>query len=113
MKNGLYYTGDLGCTDEDGYLYVVGRKRDIIKVAGFRISAKEIEEALMEIDEIHEVAVIGVEDPVLGEAIKAFNEVLELRANDRASEMYIERCNALAKDPPPADCDGVFTMTTK
>lgn len=72
LKNGLYYTGDLGRTDEDGYLYIIGRKKDIIKVAGFRISAKEIEEALMEIDEIHEAAVIGVEDPVLGEAIKAF-----------------------------------------
>ena len=71
LKNGLYYTGDLGKMDEDGYLYVVGRSRDIIKVGGFRVSAKEVEEALLEIDHIHEVAVIGVADATLGEALKA------------------------------------------
>ena len=68
----MYYTGDIGRMDEDGYIYVVGRIKDIIKVGGFRVSPKEIEEALLRIDEIHEVAVIGVDDPILGEAIKAF-----------------------------------------
>lgn len=72
LKNGLYYTGDLGKMDEDGYIFVVGRTKDIIKAGGFRVSAKEVEEALLEIDEIHEVAVIGVNDELLGEAIKAF-----------------------------------------
>ena len=72
FKDGLYYTGDIGRMDEQGYLYVVGRSKDIIKAGGFRISAKEVEDALLEIDEIHEVAVIGVDDPILGEAIKAF-----------------------------------------
>lgn len=71
MKHGLYYTGDLGIEDEEGYYFVVGRTKDIIKPGGLRVSAKEIEEALLELKEIHEVAVIGVEDPVLGEAIKA------------------------------------------
>jgi long-chain acyl-CoA synthetase len=71
-KNNLYYTGDLGVVDEDGYFYVVGRSKHVIKVGGFRVSAKEIEEALLEIDEIHEVAVIGVSDEILGEAIKAY-----------------------------------------
>ena len=70
-KHGLYYTGDLGRMDEDGYLYVVGRTKDMIKVGGERISAKEIEEAILELCEVQEVAVIGVEDPTLGEAIKA------------------------------------------
>ena len=72
LKNGLYYTGDLGRMDEDGFLYVVGRIKDMIKVGGERISAKEIEEAILEIKEVHEAAVIGVEDQTLGEAIKAF-----------------------------------------
>jgi len=71
LKNGLYYTGDIGRMDEDGYIYVVGRVKDIVKVGGFRVSPKEIEEALLRIDEIHEAAVIGVDDPILGEAIKA------------------------------------------
>lgn len=72
LKNDLYYTGDLGIVDEDGYFFVVGRSKHIIKVGGFRVSAKEIEEALLEINEIHEVAVIGVKDDVLGEAVKAY-----------------------------------------
>lgn len=72
LKNGLYFTGDLGVEDEDGYLYVVGRKKDMIKVGANRISPKSIEEKLLENPGIHEVAVIGVEDEVLGEAIKAY-----------------------------------------
>jgi long-chain acyl-CoA synthetase len=72
LKDGLYYTGDIGTMDEQGYLYVVGRSKDFIKARGFRISAKEVEDALLEIDEVHEAAVIGVGDPILGEAIKAF-----------------------------------------
>jgi len=72
LKNGLYYTGDLGKMDEDGFLFIVGRKKDFIKVGGFRVSAKEIEEAILEINDIHETAVIGVDDTILGEAIKAF-----------------------------------------
>ncbi len=72
LKNGLYHTGDIGKMDEDGYIYVVGRDKDIIKVGGFRVSTKEIEDALLKINEIHEVAAIGVEDPILGEAIRVF-----------------------------------------
>ena len=72
LKDGLYYTGDIGEMDEEGYLYVVGRSKDFIKAGGFRISAKEVEDALLEIDDIHEAAVLGVDDPIMGEAIKAF-----------------------------------------
>jgi acyl-CoA synthetase (AMP-forming)/AMP-acid ligase II len=72
LKNGLYFTGDLGRADDDGYIFIVGRKKDIIKVKGFRVSAKEIEERLMEMEEVVEAAVIGIPDPVLGEAVKAF-----------------------------------------
>jgi long-chain acyl-CoA synthetase len=51
---------------------VVGRKKDMIKVGANRISPKEIEEKLLENPQIHEVAVVGVEDEILGEAIKTF-----------------------------------------
>jgi len=71
LKYGMYFTGDLGKKDEDGFIYVVGRTKDMIKVKGFRIGAKEIEEKILEIDEVHETAVIGVDDPILGEAILA------------------------------------------
>ncbi len=47
------------------------------------------------------------------EAIKYFEEALKIRPDDGPSNLYIERCKMLVKDPPPADWDGVFTMTTK
>ncbi len=72
LKHGHYYTGDLGYEDSDGYIFLTGRARDIIKAGGNRISAKEIEDVVLEIPGVLETAVIGVPDEVLGEAIKAF-----------------------------------------
>lgn len=71
LRHGMYFTGDLGRQDEDGFFYVVGRTKDMIKVKGFRVGAKEIEEAILEMEEVHETAVVGVDDPILGEAILA------------------------------------------
>ncbi len=71
IRNGYYHTGDLGQIDEEGYIYVVGRMKDMIKSNGFRVSAREVEDAIMEIDGIVEVAVTSVEDEATGEAIKA------------------------------------------
>jgi len=72
LRDGVYYTGDLGVMDEEGFLYVVGRKKEIIKSGGFRVSSKEVEEALLEHADVHEAAVVGVVDEIFGEAIKAF-----------------------------------------
>ena len=72
LRNGLYFTGDLGVMDEEGFLYVVGRSKDMIKVGANRISAKEIEEKLVAFEPILEIAVVGIPDEILGEAIKAF-----------------------------------------
>lgn len=77
LKGGLYRTGDIGRMDEEGFLYVVGRSKDMIKIGGNRVSAKEIEEALHEHPAVVEAAVIGVPDDVLGEAAKAFLVVRE------------------------------------
>ena len=67
-----YHTGDLATRDEEGFLYVVGRNREMIKSGAHRISPKEIEETLVEHPEVHEAAVIGVPDEILGESIRAF-----------------------------------------
>ncbi len=72
LKNGVYLTGDLGKQDDDGYFFIVGRKKDVIKVKGFRVSAKEIEEKLLGLDGVIEAAVIAIPDEILGEAVKAF-----------------------------------------
>lgn len=68
----ILYSGDLFKTDEDGYFYFVGRKDDIIKSRGEKVSPKEVENVLYSLEDILEVAVIGVPDPILGQAIKAF-----------------------------------------
>lgn len=67
----VLYSGDLFRADEDGYLYFVGRKDDIIKSRGEKVSPKEIENTLYALHGVREAAVIGVPDPVLGMAIKA------------------------------------------
>ncbi|MCK4515018.1 MAG: long-chain fatty acid--CoA ligase, partial [Spirochaetaceae bacterium] len=72
LRNGRYFTGDLGMEDEEGFLFVTGRSKDIIKVKGFRVSPREIEERLLELDGVSEAAVIGVSDDLLGEAPVAY-----------------------------------------
>jgi acyl-CoA synthetase (AMP-forming)/AMP-acid ligase II len=67
-----YRTGDLGYLDEDGFLFIVGREREFIKSGAHRVSAKEIEESIFSAGQIHEVAVIGVADELIGERIRAY-----------------------------------------
>jgi acyl-CoA synthetase (AMP-forming)/AMP-acid ligase II len=71
LKNGKLYTGDLARRDADGYIWITGRRREIIKAGGNRVSAREVEERILEHEGVAEVAVFGVFDDVLGEAIKA------------------------------------------
>lgn len=68
----LLYTGDLFKKDEDEYLYFIARKDDLIKTKGERVSPKEIENTLCEINGVVEAAVVGVPDDIFGQAIKAF-----------------------------------------
>ena len=68
----LLFSGDLFQRDEEGFLYFVARKNDLIKVKGERVSPKEIENVLCDMDGIFESAVIGVPDEIFGHAIKAF-----------------------------------------
>lgn len=73
----VLHTGDLFRMDEEGYLYFVARKDDIIKSRGEKVSPKEVEDALYSLPGIREAAVLGEEDPVLGQAIRAFVSLRE------------------------------------
>jgi fatty-acyl-CoA synthase len=68
---GWHHTGDIGYRDEDGYFYIVDRKKDMIISGGFNVYCAEVEAAVMELPEIRECAVIGVPDEKWGEAVKA------------------------------------------
>lgn len=70
--NGWFLTGDLGYMDEEGYFYVVDRKKDVIIAGGFNIYPREVEEVLYEHDAIQECVVVGVPDPYRGETVKAY-----------------------------------------
>jgi long-chain acyl-CoA synthetase len=67
----VLYSGDLFRADEDGYLYFVARKDDMIKTRGEKVSPKEVEEVLYKLHGIAEAAVVGVQDDLLGQAVKA------------------------------------------
>ncbi|MBO9129444.1 long-chain-fatty-acid--CoA ligase [Bacillus sp. 165] len=72
LKNGWFYTGDLARMDEEGYIYIVDRKKDMILVGGYNVYPREVEEVLYQHPAIVEVAVIGVPDKEYGEIVKAF-----------------------------------------
>jgi len=71
FHDGWLKTGDLAYMDEDGYFYIVGRSSDMIKSGAHRISPKDIEEVILELEGVEEVAVVGVNDELLGQVIKA------------------------------------------
>jgi len=71
IKNGWLRTGDLATVDEDGYIYLTARKKEIIKVGGKRVSPKEIEEVIVGMQGVIDCTVEAKIDEVLGEAIKA------------------------------------------
>jgi len=71
IRNGWFHSGDIGKLDEDGYLYIVGRKKDMILRGGYNIYPREIEELLYEHPAVEEAAVVGVKHEELGEEIKA------------------------------------------
>jgi len=72
LQKGWFLTGDIGVMDEDGYVRIVDRKKDMVVVSGFNVYPNEIEECLAGHPGIDEAAVIGVPDGATGEAVKAF-----------------------------------------
>ncbi|MCS7251734.1 MAG: long-chain fatty acid--CoA ligase [Thermoflexus sp.] len=72
LRNGWLYTGDIARMDEDGYFYIVDRKKEMIKPGGYQVWPREVEEILAQHPKIKEAAVAGIPDPHLGEAVKAW-----------------------------------------
>lgn len=109
----VLHTGDLFRTDDEGYLYFVGRKDDIIKTRGEKVSPREVEEVLHALAGVAEAAVIGVPDDVLGQAIKA---VIRLQAGAELTQQDVLRhCAARLEDfmvPKSVEFREVLPQTT-
>ncbi|MCG3159604.1 MAG: Long-chain-fatty-acid--CoA ligase [Acidobacteria bacterium] len=101
LRDGWLYTGDVARMDEDGFFYIVQRKKDMIIVSGFNVYPNEVEDVLFTHPAILEAAVIGVPDEYRGEAVKAF---IVLRPGATATaEDVLEFCRAnLAKYKVPS-----------
>jgi long-chain acyl-CoA synthetase len=72
IKDGWLYTGDIGKMDQEGYFYIVDRKKDMVIAGGYNIYPREIDEVLFEHPKILEACAVGIPDPYRGETIKAF-----------------------------------------
>jgi len=90
FKDGLFHTGDLGKLDEDGYLYVVGRTKDMIVTGGYNVYASDVEDAIMYNSKIEDCAVVGIPDKQWGEKLVA---VVALKKGESTTEEeLIEFC---------------------
>lgn len=110
-KDGWLHTGDIGYRDEDGYFYFSDRKSNLIKSAGENVSSEEVENLLSSHPQIVEAAVIGIEDKICCELIKAFvvlkegaeltsQEIIEYCSHNLASfkvPTFVEKCTALPR----------------
>jgi long-chain acyl-CoA synthetase len=100
LRNGWFHSGDIGHLDEDGFLYITERKKDMIIRGGFNIYPRDIEEILFGHPAVLEAAVVGVPDAKLGEEVKAY---VVLRPGQHATaDELLELCRAqLAKYKTP------------
>ncbi|MFH1415350.1 MAG: class I adenylate-forming enzyme family protein [Elusimicrobiota bacterium] len=108
LEKGWLRSGDLGYTDEEGDLYIIDRKKDILKSAGEIISPKEIEIIIETHPAVKEAAVIGIEDEVLGEKIKAF-----VVLNDDSSVSKDEIIDYCSENLPFAKIPAVVEFRSK
>jgi long-chain acyl-CoA synthetase len=90
LRNGWLYTGDIARMDEEGYFYIVDRKKDMIICGGYNVYPREIEEVLYQHPKIQETCVVGVPDPYRGETVKAF--VVLREGEEMSPEEVLEFC---------------------
>ena len=104
IDGGWFRTGDVAVVDEEGFLYLVDRKRDLIIVSGFNVFPSEVEAALVQSPKIAEAAVIGMPHPYTGESVKAY-VVLEPGVTATEEELIEEMRDRLARFKAPTSID--------
>lgn len=94
IRDGWLYTGDVGKMNEDGWFYVVDRKKDLINVSGFKVWPREVEDVLYQHPSIREAAAVGVPDTYRGETVKAFVALKEGMEKSVTPDEIISFCKA-------------------
>jgi acyl-CoA synthetase (AMP-forming)/AMP-acid ligase II len=114
IRNDWLYTGDLGTVDEDGYIYLTARSKEIIKVRGKRISPKEIEAVILAIPEVIDCTIEGIDDEIEGEMLMATVVVGKDHTEKITRELIIDHCSkhlALYKIPQVYDLKDNLTIS--
>ena len=93
IKNGWLHTGDLAKIDKDGFIYLVARKKEIIKVGGKRVSPKEIEDVILAIPEVEDCIITGFDDELLGEAILATVVLNNTENKEHMTDKILKECS--------------------
>jgi long-chain acyl-CoA synthetase len=78
LRGGWLHTGDIARMDDDGYFYIVDRKKELIKVSGFQVWPREIEEVIASHPAVLECSVAGITDPIRGEALVYYKVPVEV-----------------------------------
>ncbi|EUA23687.1 AMP-binding enzyme family protein [Mycobacterium xenopi 4042] len=121
FRDGWLLTGDVGYVDDDGWYYVVDRKKDMIVASGFKVWPREVEDVLYGHEAVLEAAVVGLPDPYRGETVKAYvslreglsvqpNELIEYCRARMAAYKYpreIEIVDSIPKPRPARFCGAV------
>ncbi len=102
LRNGWLYTGDIAKMDEDGYFYILDRKKDMIIVSGFNVYPRNVEEVILTHPKVKDVACVGIPSEKTGEAVKVF--IVPKEGVDLKREEIIEFCKKnLAKYEVPSE----------
>src|SRR3546814_14808746 len=123
LKGGWHHTGDIGVIDEDGYLAVVDRKKDMVIRGGHNIASLEVEQVLSQPPAVAEAAVVGVPHPKLGDAILAFlllrsgetttAEAVRSFCDGKRADSNIPRTIAIVAPPRPGPTAKVLNSSPR
>ncbi|WP_067515195.1 class I adenylate-forming enzyme family protein [Endozoicomonas ascidiicola] len=104
LKEGWLHSGDLGYVDEEGFCFIVGRKKDLIIKSGYNIFPKDVEDAIRQVESVHDVVVFGAPDRIKGEAVVAA-VILKTNhnPNDASEQIRFALKTTLAKHKHPND----------
>lgn len=113
LKEGWLHTGDLARKDKDGFIYIVAREKEIIKVGGKRVSPKEIEEVILSVPEVIDCTIKAIDDEILGESLEAIVVIDQFNKKELIKLEILKQCKhrlALYKIPQRFEFEKVMKV---